>query len=173
MQVAADKIRSVIGKGGATIRGITESTGVAVDIDDDGKIQLFSPDASALEEAQKQIKTAIAEVEKGKTYHGKVNKIVDFGAFITLLPGKDGLLHISQICSNRQQKVNQFLQEGQSITVFVSDIDRQGRVKLVWQRTEEEQATFDASKEEKKDAEAQPKKSDESSSKEAPVQSSD
>jgi polyribonucleotide nucleotidyltransferase len=132
MKVAEDKVRSVIGKGGATIKGIIESTGVSIDIDDSGTIQLFSPDANALEEAKKQIKTAVAEVEIGETYHGKVSKIVEYGAFINLFPGKDALLHISQICENRQQKVEEVLQEGQPITVHVQDIDKQGRVKLVW-----------------------------------------
>ena len=132
MKVAEDKIRTIIGKGGATIKGLIESTGVSIDIDDTGVIQLFSPDMQALEEAQKQIKALIAEIEVGQTYHGKVSKIVDFGAFINLLPGKDGLLHISQICSDRAQKVESILQEGQEITVFVAGIDKQGRVKLEW-----------------------------------------
>lgn len=132
MKVAEDKIRTVIGKGGATIKGLIESTGVSIDIDDTGVIQLFSPDADALEEAQKQIKLLIAEVEVGVTYQGKVSKIVDFGAFINLLPGKDGLLHISQICTDRSQKVEEVLQEGQEIEVFVAGIDKQGRVKLEW-----------------------------------------
>ncbi len=132
MKVAEDKIRTVIGKGGATIKGLIESTGVSIDIDDTGVVQLFSPNLDALEEAQKQIKLLVAEVEVGKTYHGKVNKIVEFGAFINLLPGKDGLLHISQICADRSQKVEDVLQEGQEIEVFVSGMDKQGRVKLEW-----------------------------------------
>ncbi|CAM2898647.1 polynucleotide phosphorylase [Legionella steigerwaltii] len=132
MKVAEDKIRTIIGKGGATIKGLIESTGVSIDIDDTGVVQLFSPDMNALEEAQKQIKALIAEIEVGQTYQGKVSKIVDFGAFINLLPGKDGLLHISQICSDRSQKVESVLQEGQEIEVFVAGIDKQGRVKLEW-----------------------------------------
>lgn len=132
MKVAEDKIRTIIGKGGATIKGLIESTGVSIDIDDTGVIQLFSPDINALEEAQKQIKLLIADIEVGHTYQGKVSKIVDFGAFINLLPGKDGLLHISQICSDRAQKVEEVLQEGQEIEVFVAGIDKQGRVKLEW-----------------------------------------
>jgi polyribonucleotide nucleotidyltransferase len=132
MKVAEDKIRTIIGKGGATIKGLIESTGVSIDIDDTGVVQLFSPDQIALEEAQKQIKALIAEVEVGQTYQGKVSKIVDFGAFINLLPGKDGLLHISQICSDRSQKVEAILHEGQEIEVFVAGIDKQGRVKLEW-----------------------------------------
>lgn len=132
MKVAEDKIRTIIGKGGATIKGLIESTGVSIDIDDTGVVQLFSPDIDALEEAQKQIKALIAEVEVGQTYQGKVSKIVDFGAFINLLPGKDGLLHISQICNDRAQKVEDVLQEGQEIEVFVAGVDKQGRVKLEW-----------------------------------------
>ncbi|KTC91979.1 polyribonucleotide nucleotidyltransferase [Legionella cincinnatiensis] len=132
MKVAEDKIRTIIGKGGATIKGLIDSTGVSIDIDDTGVVQLFSPDLKALEEAQKQIKSLIAEIEVGQTYQGKVSKIVDFGAFINLLPGKDGLLHISQICNDRTQKVESVLQEGQEIAVFVAGIDKQGRVKLEW-----------------------------------------
>ncbi len=132
MKVAEDKIRTVIGKGGATIKGLIESTGVSIDIDDTGVVQLFSPNSDALEEAQKQIKALVAEVEVGQTYRGKVSKIVDFGAFINLLPGKDGLLHISQITADRSQKVEDVLQEGQEIEVFVAGVDKQGRVKLEW-----------------------------------------
>lgn len=132
MKVAEDKIRTIIGKGGATIKGLIESTGVSIDIDDTGLVQLFSPDMDALEEARKQIKALIAEVEVGQTYQGKVSKIVDFGAFINLLPGKDGLLHISQICNDRAQKVEDVVQEGQDIEVFVAGVDKQGRVKLEW-----------------------------------------
>jgi polyribonucleotide nucleotidyltransferase len=132
MKVAEDKIRTIIGKGGATIKGLIESTGVAIDIDDSGTVQLFSPDMEALEDAQCQIKALIADVEVGQTYKGKVSKIVDFGAFINLLPGKDGLLHISQICTDRAQKVESVLSEGQEIEVFVAGVDRQGRVKLEW-----------------------------------------
>ena len=132
MKVPEDKVRTIIGKGGVTIKGLIESTGVSIDIDDSGTIQLFSSNSDALEEAQRQIKALIAEVEPGQTYEGKVSKIVDFGAFINLLPGKDGLLHISQICSDRNQKVEEVLQEGQIVTVFVAGVDKQGRVKLEW-----------------------------------------
>ncbi len=132
MKVSEDKIRTIIGKGGATIKGLIETTGVSIDIDDTGLVQLFSPNMEALEEAQRQIKALIAEVEVGQTYHGKVSKIVDFGAFINLLPGKDGLLHISQICAERSHKVEDVLQEGQEIDVFVAGVDKQGRVKLEW-----------------------------------------
>jgi len=132
MRVAEDKIRTVIGKGGATIKGLIDSTGVSIDIDDTGLIQLFSPNVEALDEAQRQIKALVAEIEVGQTYRGKVSKILEFGAFINLLPGKDGLLHISQICNDRAQKVEDFLTEGKEVEVFVAGIDKQGRVKLEW-----------------------------------------
>lgn len=132
MKVAEDKIRTVIGKGGATIKGIIDSTGVSIDIDDTGVVQLFSPNLDALEEAQRQIKALVADIEIGQTYEGKVIKIVEFGAFINLLPGKDGLLHISQICTDRSQKVEDVLTEGQMLNVFVAGVDKQGRVKLEW-----------------------------------------
>ncbi|MCW8408763.1 polyribonucleotide nucleotidyltransferase [Legionella sp. PATHC035] len=144
MKVAEDKIRTIIGKGGATIKGLIDSTGVSIDIDDTGVVQLFSPDMNALEEAQKQIKALIAEIEVGQTYQGKVSKIVDFGAFINLLPGKDGLLHISQICSDRSQKVESVLHEGQEIEVFVAGIDKQGRVKLEWKDKPQAEGATDA-----------------------------
>lgn len=132
MKIPEDKIRTVIGKGGSTVKGIIESTGVSIDIDDSGIMQIFSPNTDALSNAQQQIRALIAEIEVGQTYHGKVTKIVDFGAFINLLPGKDGLLHISQICADRSQKVQDVLQEGQEIEVYVAGVDRQGRVKLEW-----------------------------------------
>ena len=143
MKVPEDKIRTVIGKGGATIKGLIESTGVSIDIDDSGVVQLFSPNQDALDEAQRQIKVLVADIEPGQTYHGKVSKIVDFGAFINLLPGKDGLLHISQICSDRAQKVEEVINEGQEITVFVAGVDKQGRVKLEWKDKPESAAKQD------------------------------
>ena len=138
MKVAEDKIRTVIGKGGATIKGIIESTGVSINIDDNGVVQLFSPSNEALEEAQQQIKDLTGDVEVGKTYCGKVSKIVDFGAFINLIPNKDGLLHISKICEDRNGKVEDVLSEGQEIEVYVSGLDRQGRVQLQWNNKPEE-----------------------------------
>ncbi|WP_133131322.1 polyribonucleotide nucleotidyltransferase [Legionella yabuuchiae] len=163
MKVAEDKVRTIIGKGGATIKGLVESTGVAIDIDDSGVIQLFSPNSDALEEAQRQIKALVAEVEVGQTYHGKVSKIVDFGAFINLLPGKDGLLHISQICADRSQKVEDVLKEGQEIEVFVAGVDKQGRVKLEWKDKPHAEKPEQAAKEEQtaKSEEEQPQVSDE------------
>ncbi len=143
MKVATDKIRNVIGKGGATIKGITEKTGVSIDIDDNGNISLFAPSGLAMSEAKKEIKNATAELEIGETYHGKVIKLVDYGAFINLLPSKDGLLHISQICPSRDHNIVDFVNEGDDVTVLVEDIDKQGRVKLVWKRTDAQQAQFE------------------------------
>lgn len=157
IKIAEDKIRNLIGKGGATIRAITETTGVSIDIDDSGNVSIFSPDEKALEAAQKEIKSAIAEIEVGETYQGKVSKIVDFGAFINLLPGKDGLLHISKICDDRNQKVTEFLAEGDVIEVFVADVDKQGRVKLEWKNkpaspAKEQAPQSESSSEEVKDS---------------------
>ncbi|KTD28731.1 polyribonucleotide nucleotidyltransferase [Legionella israelensis] len=148
MKVSEDKVRTIIGKGGATIKGLIESTGVSIDIDDSGIVQLFSPDAEALEEAQKQIKALVAEVEVGQTYRGKITKIVDFGAFVNLLPGKDGLLHISQICADRSQKVDSVLSEGQEIEVYVAGVDKQGRVKLEWKDKPQSATKTEVEKEE-------------------------
>lgn len=132
IKIHPDKIRDVIGKGGVTIRGITEETGVSIDINDNGEVKLFCPDLEAMDAAKKLIKSAIAGIEPGTTYHGKVSKIVDFGAFISLTRDKDGLLHISQITKDRSQKVTEVLKEGQEISVLVTDVDQQGRVKLKW-----------------------------------------
>lgn len=130
MKIHPDKIRDVIGKGGATIRSITEETGASIDIDDDGKIQIASTDQAAGLAAKKRIEDLTAEVEVGKIYEGKVCKIMDFGAFVTVLPGKDGLVHISQISEERVEKVSDKLSEGDVIQVKVLELDRQGRIRL-------------------------------------------
>jgi len=129
MKVDADKIRDVIGKGGATIRGITEQTGASVDIDDNGTITIFGEGSDSRDAAVAMIMAITAEAEVGQIYKGKVVKIADFGAFVNILPGKDGLLHISQISQERVEKVTDFLAEGQEIEVIVLDVDR-GRIKL-------------------------------------------
>ena len=129
IKVDTDKIRDVIGKGGATIRSITEETGATIDIDDDGTITIFGEGAESRDAAVAMIETITAEAEVGKIYKGKVAKIADFGAFVTILPGKDGLLHISQIAKERVEKVTDYLSEGQEIEVIVLDVDR-GRIKL-------------------------------------------
>ncbi|MBQ75535.1 MAG: polyribonucleotide nucleotidyltransferase [Gammaproteobacteria bacterium] len=129
MKIETDKIRDVIGKGGATIRSITEETGATVDIDDDGTITIFGEGAESRDAAVAMVEAITAEAEVGKIYTGKVAKIADFGAFVTILPGKDGLVHISQIAKERVEKVTDYLKEGQVIDVIVLDVDR-GRIKL-------------------------------------------
>ncbi len=129
-KIDPSKIREVIGKGGATIRGITEVTGASIDLSDDGMVKVASVDKQAGLEAQRMIEEIIAEVEVGKTYEGKVVRLMDFGAFVTILPGKDGLVHISQISDEHVDKVSDKLAEGDVIKVKVLEIDRQGRVRL-------------------------------------------
>ncbi|MGR9105585.1 MAG: polyribonucleotide nucleotidyltransferase [Gammaproteobacteria bacterium] len=124
------KIRDVIGKGGATIRSITETTGATIDITDDGLIKIASVDKQAGIAARKQIEEITAEVEVGKVYVGRVARLMDFGAFVTILPGKDGLVHISQISDEHVDKVSDKLNEGDTVKVKVLEIDRQGRVRL-------------------------------------------
>jgi len=129
-KIDPSKIREVIGKGGATIRGITEKTGASVDLTDDGIVKVASVDRAAGEEAKRIIEEITAEVEVGKIYEGKVARLMDFGAFVTILPGKDGLVHISQISDERVEKVSDKLSEGDVVKVKVLEIDRQGRVRL-------------------------------------------
>jgi polyribonucleotide nucleotidyltransferase len=130
MKINPEKIRDVIGKGGATIRALTEETGTTIDIAEDGTITIASTDGERAAHAKKRIEEITAEVEIGKIYEGPVTKILDFGALVNLLPGKDGLLHISQIAHQRVEKVTDFLQEGQVIKVKVLETDEKGRVKL-------------------------------------------
>lgn len=129
-KIDPSKIREVIGKGGATIRSITEQTGASVDLTDDGIVKVASVDKAAGEEARRLIEEITAEVEVGKTYEGKVARLMDFGAFVTILPGKDGLVHISQISDEHVDKVSDRLSEGDVVRVKVLEIDRQGRVRL-------------------------------------------
>ncbi len=129
-KIDPSKIREVIGKGGATIRGITEQTGASVDLTDDGIVKVASVDKAAGEEARRLIEEITAEVEVGKIYEGKVVRLMDFGAFVTILPGKDGLVHISQISDEHVDKVSDKLSEGDIVRVKVLEIDRQGRVRL-------------------------------------------
>ncbi len=130
LKINPDKIRDVIGKGGATIRGITEATGASIDIEDDGTIKIFAADKAAAQAAIDTVMAITAEAEVGRIYEGKVERIVDFGAFINILPGKDGLVHISQIAQERVEKVTDFLKEGQMIKVKVLEVDPRGRIKL-------------------------------------------
>ena len=130
MKIDPDKIRDVIGKGGAVIRAITEETGASVDIDNDGTIRIASVDGASGKEARRRIELITADVEVGRIYDGKVARLMDFGAFVTILPGKDGLVHISQISNERVEKVSDKLAEGDSVRVKVLEVDRQGRVRL-------------------------------------------
>ena len=130
MKINPDKIRDVIGKGGATIRQLTEETGTTIDIDDDGNIKIASIDKAAGDDAKRRIEDITADVEVGKIYEGKVVKIMDFGAFVSVLPGKDGLVHISQISHERVENVTDELTEGDIIKVKVLEIDKQGRIRL-------------------------------------------
>ena len=130
IKINADKIRDVIGKGGATIRALTEETGATIDIQDDGTVMIFSSDNNAGQDALHRIEQITAEVEVGKIYQGTVAKLMDFGAFVTILPGKDGLVHISQISDERVENISDKLSEGDSIKVKVLEVDRQGRIRL-------------------------------------------
>jgi len=129
-QINPYKIRDVIGKGGATIRAITEETGASIDISNEGLVKIASVDLMAGKEARRQIEMITADVEVGKIYEGKVVKLMEFGAFVTILPGKDGLVHISQICNERVEKVTDQLKENQTVKVKVLEIDKQGRIRL-------------------------------------------
>ena len=130
MKIDTDKIRDVIGKGGATIRSICEETKASIDIEDDGSVKIFGETKEAAEAARQRVLGITAEAEIGKVYVGKVERIVDFGAFVNILPGKDGLVHISQISDKRIDKVTDVLQEGQEVKVLVLDVDNRGRIKL-------------------------------------------
>ncbi len=130
MTIDPEKIRDVIGKGGSVIRQITEETGATIDIENDGTIKIASVEGTSGQEARRRIELITAEVEVGKIYDGKVARLMDFGAFVTILPGKDGLVHISQISEERVEKVSDKLSEGDEIKVKVLEVDRQGRVRL-------------------------------------------
>ncbi len=130
IKINPEKIRDVIGKGGATIRALTEETGASIDITDDGVVKIASVDCEGGEEARRRIEQITADVEVGTIYEGKVAKLMDFGAFVTILPGKDGLVHISQISDERVENVSDKLTEGEVVKVKVLEIDKQGRIRL-------------------------------------------
>lgn len=130
MKIDPEKIRDVIGKGGAVIRQICEESGAEIDIQDDGTIRIYGQNAEASNIAKRKIEGIVAEAEVGRIYEGKVNKIVDFGAFVNILPGTDGLVHISQIAEERVNNVSDYLKEGQVVKVKVLDVDNRGRIKL-------------------------------------------
>ncbi len=141
IKIHPDKIREVIGKGGATIRSITEETGTTIDINDDGTVIIASVNREAADAAKHRIEQIVADVEPGRIYEGKVVKIMDFGAFVTILPGKDGLVHVSQISNERVEKVTDKLHEGDVVKVKVLEVDKQGRIRLSMKAlTDEERA---------------------------------
>lgn len=143
MKIDTDKIRDVIGKGGATIRSIVEETGAEVDISDDGSVRLYAPDNASATAAKNKILALTTEPEPGTVYQGKVVRIADFGAFVQFLPGKDGLVHISQIADRRIEKVTDELSEGDVVVVKILDVDNRGRVKLsIREVSDEERASF-------------------------------
>jgi polyribonucleotide nucleotidyltransferase len=143
MKIDTDKIRDVIGKGGATIRSIVEETGAEVDISDDGSVRLYAPDNASATAAKNKILALTTEPEPGTVYQGKVVRIADFGAFVQFLPGKDGLVHISQIADRRIEKVTDELSEGDIVVVKILDVDNRGRVKLsIREVSDEERASF-------------------------------
>ncbi|RNF85208.1 polyribonucleotide nucleotidyltransferase [Montanilutibacter psychrotolerans] len=137
MKIHPDKIREVIGKGGSTIQAITKETGTQIDIQDDGTIVIASVNAAAAQAAKDRIEQITSDVEPGRIYEGKVAKIMDFGAFVTILPGKDGLVHVSQISSERVEKVSDKLKEGDTVKVKVLEVDKQGRIRLSIKAVEE------------------------------------
>jgi len=130
LKIDPEKIRDVIGKGGAVIRQITEETGTTIDIENDGTVKIASVSGAAGREAQRRIELITADVEVGRVYEGRVARLMDFGAFVTILPGRDGLVHISQISNERVERVSDKLKEGDVIRVKVLEVDRQGRIRL-------------------------------------------
>ena len=140
MKIHPDKIREVIGKGGTTIRAITEETGATIDISDDGTIIIASVNREAAEAAKARIEQIVSDVEPGRIYEGKVAKLMDFGAFVTILPGKDGLVHVSQISNERVEKVSDKLKEGDIVKVKVLEVDKQGRIRLSMKAVNEGEA---------------------------------
>jgi len=140
IKIHPDKIREVIGKGGATIRSITEETGCTIDINDDGTVIVASVNREAAEAAKKRIEQIVSDVEPGRIYEGKVAKLMDFGAFVTIMPGKDGLVHVSQISNERVEKVSDKLHEGDIVKVKVLEVDKQGRIRLSMKAVTSEEA---------------------------------
>jgi len=141
IKIHPDKIRDVIGKGGAVIRALTEETGTTIDIDDEGTVKIYSNDKTASDAARARIEALTADIEVGKIYEGRVAKIMDFGAFVNVLPGKDGLVHISQISNERVENVTDKLTEGDMVKVKVLEIDKQGRVRLSMKAVLDEQVS--------------------------------
>ncbi|MCK0155350.1 polyribonucleotide nucleotidyltransferase [Alcanivorax sp. S6407] len=138
LKINPDKIRDVIGKGGATIRALTEETGCTIDIEDDGSVKIYGDTREAADEAVRRVEEITAEAEVGVIYEGKVTRVVDFGAFVAIMPGTEGLLHISQIAEERVEKVSDYVNEGDIIKVKVLDVDQRGRIKLSMKEAKED-----------------------------------
>jgi polyribonucleotide nucleotidyltransferase len=130
IKIHPDKIRDVIGKGGVTIRSITEETGATIDIDDDGTVTIGSVNQAAGAAAKRRIEQITADIEPGQVFEGKVIKIMNFGAFVSLTPGRDGLVHISQLSDERVENVTDVVKEGETVKVKVLEVDKQGRIRL-------------------------------------------
>jgi polyribonucleotide nucleotidyltransferase len=137
IKIHPDKIREVIGKGGSVIQAITKETGTQIDIQDDGTITIASVNGAAGQAAKSRIEQITSDIEPGRIYEGKVAKLMDFGAFVTIAPGKDGLVHVSQISSERVEKVSDKLKEGDVVKVKVLEVDKQGRIRLSMKAVEE------------------------------------
>ncbi|UEA16898.1 polyribonucleotide nucleotidyltransferase [Pasteurella canis] len=148
MKIDPKKIKDVIGKGGATIRTLTEETGTSIDIDDDGTVKIAAVDSNAVKDVMARIEDITAEVEAGLVYKGKVTRLADFGAFVSIVGNKEGLVHISQIAEERVEKVSDYLTLGQEVTVKVVEIDRQGRIRLTMKDVAPKQTQADAAVEE-------------------------
>jgi polyribonucleotide nucleotidyltransferase len=157
IKINPEKIRDVIGKGGAVIRALTEETGTQIDIQEDGTVTIASVDAAAAQEAKRRIELITAEVEVGSVYEGTVLKLLDFGAIVQVLPGKDGLLHISQISDKRVNNVGEYLQEGQQVRVKVLEADEKGRLRLSMKAllTENAEAAVDQQQEQQQQQQQQ------------------
>jgi polyribonucleotide nucleotidyltransferase len=140
MRVPSDKIRDVIGKGGATIRALTEETGASIDIEDDGTVRVYADNKENAKAAVERILAITAEAEVGKIYEGKVVRIEEFGAFVNILPGKDGLVHISQIANERVKAVTDYIKMDDVIKVKVLDVDVRGRIKLSMKDMDEDES---------------------------------
>jgi polyribonucleotide nucleotidyltransferase len=130
LRIPSEKIKDLIGKGGMTIRALTEETGTVIDISDDGEVRVAAADIKACEEAKRRIEELTAEVEIGQIYEGTVTRLMDFGALVAILPGRQGLVHISQISKERVKQVSDVLAEGQVVRVKVLEVDRQGKIRL-------------------------------------------
>jgi len=140
LEINPEKIRDVIGKGGATIRALTEETGATIDIEDNGTVRIYAADKAAAKAAVDKVREITAEAEVGKIYEGKVVRLEEFGAFVNILPGKDGLVHISQIANKRIEKVTDYIKMDDVVKVKVMEVDPRGRIKLTMRDLEQDES---------------------------------